>query len=928
MQRVSHPRLRPTGPVPATKRARPRRGFRPDLFKLEGRALLASWVNQGPAPTFGGQDEGIVGTGTAQAPTNPVSGGVEAVAAQPGNADIVYVGTTNGGVWKTTNATAVAPTWTPLTDNQVSLSSGDVKFAPNDPTYQTLYVGTGSFSSSGQDGTPGRGLLKTTDGGTTWTNLNPNGIFDGRKIKSVVPTSLLGGNVLLVGTFTDGGGVYRSTDGGTTFARLSGDGTSGLPAAGVSILVPDPSSSSVIYAGVPSYGVYRSDDGGATWAAKDNGLVSPTSANTRVELVASPAAPGDVFVSLLRAGIPIGFYHSSNSGDTWTPMDLAGTNEPGGFVGTNPGEEANDEEPPGGQGGLHFALLADPTNPNVVYVSGDRQNNPFPNSIGARNFSGRVFRGNAALPAGQQWTPITNNAANPNGVVGGTSPHADSRDMTFDANGNILQGNDGGIFRLVNPGGTATTREWVSVIGNLRNTEFISTGYSSLTHTALGGAQDTGSPIQISTNPADPWAELLQADGGIVGVDDTSTPGRSIRYTSSQFFGFFNRSTWDATNRYLGATQVKLIVNGTGGQNLFQYDNSIQFYQPFKLNAVDPTRMVIGTTRIYESTNQGDNLNNLGTVGRVYSMAYGGRYRGIANPDILYVGSYNISTPHLYVRTTAGGPLTDVEASYAAAGGFVARDIVLDPQNDRRAFAVDLNNGVFATFNAGATWVNITGNVRALAPGGTSDLRSIAFIGNSANYDTAVLAVGGYGGVYSTQAPGLAGTTPTWAKLGDSMSNALVDSLNYNIADDVLLAGTLGRGSWTLTHPTATTPPIAPPGGPQGRGIITVNPAVEGTPTPFQPLLPDAPIVPPSPAPRGNPPAAPAPDPLASSTVFASASGPAGQVFLPTVASSPVATVGLPDPTPADPTTLLIGRPAGKRKGPLALSTPAGVTTN
>ncbi|WP_435005956.1 WD40/YVTN/BNR-like repeat-containing protein [Tundrisphaera lichenicola] len=764
--------------------------------------MLATWVNQGPASILGGQSEGIVGTGSAANPDNPVSGAVEAIAAQPNNADIVYAATTNGGVWKTTNATAASPHWTPLTDTQITLSSGDIEFDPLDPTYQTLYVGTGSFSSSGNDGTPGRGLLKTTDGGATWTNLNPGGIFNGRYVKSVVPTKLDGGNVLLVGTFYDGGGVYRSPDGGTTFTRLSGASTSGLPAAGVSILVPDPFNANVFYAGVPGDGVYRSDDGGATWTPKDVGLVSPTVSNDRVELAPSPAQSGVLFATLINNGVPVGFYRTITSGDSWTPMDLAGTNDPGGFVGTNPGEEEGEEEVPGAQGFLHFALLADLTNPFVVFASGDRQPDQLPSSVGARQYSGRAFRGDASLPSGQQWEPITNNFANPDGVVGGTSPHADSRDMVFDANGNILQGNDGGIYRLVNPSGTASTRRWDSAIGDLRNTEFISTAYSSVSHTVFGGAQDVGTSFQISTDNSVPWGELLGGDGGVVGVDDTSNPGYSTRYTSFQFFGFFNRSTWDADNNLLDLQPVGLVVNGTGGATLGQFDPTIQFYQPFKLNAVDPTRVIIGTDYVYESSNQGDNLTFLGYSGTVYSLAYGGRYRGVANPNALYIGSYDFSSgaPHLYVRTTGG--FADVEASYNAAGGFLARDIVLDPQNYRRAFAVDYFGGIFATFNAGASWVNITGNLAALAPGGTPDPRSIAFIGNSQNYDSAVIAVGGYGGVYAVKSPGLAGTNPTWFKLGDGMSNALVNSLQYNIADDVLVAGTLGRGSWTLQHPT------------------------------------------------------------------------------------------------------------------------------
>ena len=799
---------------------------------------MAAWIEQGPRPTIFGQDEGIIGNGTTANPDNPVVGAVEAIAVEPGSSDVVYAGTVNGGVWKTTNATAANPTWTPLTDDQVSLSTGDLAFAPTDSTFQTLYVGTGSFSSFGNAGGPGRGLLETTDGGASWTNLNPGGIFNNRFIKSVVPTTLGGGDVLLVGTFYDGGGVYRSADGGASFTRISG--SAGLPSAGVSHLVPDPFVSTRFYAGVPNFGVYRSDDGGLTWTQKNTGLVNPNLANDRVELAPSPAGSGVIFATLIRQGRPTGFFRSTNSGDSWTQMDLAGTNEGGGFEGTNPGEDEEDEFP-GAQGFLHFALLADRTDPFVVFASGDRQPNPFPNSIGAQNFSGRVFRGNASAAAGTQWVAVTNNGADPDGTgpLAGTSPHADSRDMVFDANGNILQGNDGGIYRLVNPNNNAANsgRQWVSAIGNLRDTEFHSVAYSTLTDTIIGGAQDTGTPVQASTDTSIPWQEFLQGDGGKVQIDDVSTPGTSIRYTSTQFFGFFNRTTWNSSNQRFGPVQqVALRVTNQSNQFLLNIDPNIQFYQPYELNAIDPRRMLIGTASIYESSNQGDSLTNLGfTGGFITSLVYGGRYRGVDNPGLYYVSTTNGAAKILYRSGDGQG-----QQNLTSYPGLTVRDMVVDPQNSRRLFVLDIASRVWQTVNAGKTWVNITSNVNSLAPGGTPNLQTISFIGNSQDYDTAVLAVGGYGGVYSIRSPGLAGVPLTWRKLGTGLSNAVVSDLRYDVVDDVLVAGTIGRGAWKITDPAGDD--LAPAG---LRGLRNATPDA-GRPNISLPDF-DAPIVPPIP---------------------------------------------------------------------------------
>src|SRR5207253_3179276 len=83
------------------------------------------WVAQGPGPIRNGQEEGLT--------NNPVSGAINAIAPSALNADIVYVGAVNGGIWKTTNATAASPTWTPLTDQALpALSINSMAVSPLD----------------------------------------------------------------------------------------------------------------------------------------------------------------------------------------------------------------------------------------------------------------------------------------------------------------------------------------------------------------------------------------------------------------------------------------------------------------------------------------------------------------------------------------------------------------------------------------------------------------------------------------------------------------------------------------------------------------------------------------------------------------------------------------------------------------------------
>src|SRR5215471_9229343 len=175
-----------------------------------------SWVEEGPGPILNGQE--------AVPPNNPVSGAINAIAASRTNPDLVYVGTVNGGVWKTTNATADSPNWTPLTDRKLpGLSINSLAISPVNA--RILFAGTGSTSSFAFFGSPGFGVARSISGGHSWDVLAQD-TFAGRRINSIVPSALDGGNVILAATLFDSnpggtgfffvlpaGGIFRSTDG-------------------------------------------------------------------------------------------------------------------------------------------------------------------------------------------------------------------------------------------------------------------------------------------------------------------------------------------------------------------------------------------------------------------------------------------------------------------------------------------------------------------------------------------------------------------------------------------------------------------------------------------------------------------------------------------------------------------------------------------
>ncbi|MBO0861361.1 MAG: RTX toxin [Chloracidobacterium sp.] len=761
-------------------------------------AVGGSWTAQGPGPSQNGQVENIT-------PNNEVVGAIQALAPHPTDANILYVGGVNGGVWRTSNAKAASPAWTPLTDNFPSLSIGALEFDPTDATSRTLVAGIGRFSSFSRIGGQLTGILRTTDGGDNWTQISPD-ILNNQNISGVAAR----GSTLLASS--TGGGLYRSVDGGANWTLVSGG--NGLTAGGIFDLAgdPDPSHLNRFYVTVQKIGVFGSTDGGASWTNISSGDSTLNGAITNAQNNNARMAVGNngrlyVIVVVNGQAQYIGFSDNpSEAAPTWTAMDLPQTPEATGNFGINPG----------GQGSIHLSIAADRNNPNTVYVAGDRQPGKmegssgviqFPNFIGADNFTGRLFRGDTTVPpAGPvppspQWQHLTHSNSIAQIPGGGTahnsSPHADSRKLMVDASGDLINVNDGGVYRRTSP--QSNTGDWFSINGNIQTTEFHDVAYDTISNTIIfGGAQDNFIPEQI-TQGSTTWSLLSSGggDGGDVAVDNITLKAnnQSIRYSSSQNLDGFRRDTYDSTNKLVNTMDiVPTVLNG--GAALQK-----QFVTPVELNVIDPKRLVIGgSNAVYESLTQGDTITLInstgnGTNANWSAMTYGGRSGGADNPDVLYASSGST----VFLRTTAGAALAPTSA---LPGAGTVRDVALDPDDWKSAYVVDSSH-VFRTTDAGATWTDITGN---LAQFGAGDFNTNAFVGG-ANTANKLLLVGTNAGVFVSYST--SGFTH-WDKLGAGLPNVVVKDLVYDVADDVLLAGTLGRGAWTITNLRNITPPAEP----------------------------------------------------------------------------------------------------------------------
>jgi photosystem II stability/assembly factor-like uncharacterized protein len=741
-------------------------------------SATAAWTPQGPGPATDGQAENVV-------PNNEVVGAIHTVLAHPTDPKILYIGAVNGGVWRTKNAQSQNPNWKPLTDAMATSSIGALERDPTDPTASTLWAGVGKFSSFGRLGGNRVGLYKSPDAGDSWTAVTGGGTLLGKNISGLAPR----GNTIVISVdtadaFTFGNiGIWRSTDGGASFTQIAvGNGAAtGLPGGVTFDLAGDPTDShklftSVLFADLVGglNGFYRSTDTGATWtkvsnAAIDALLISGTTNNVEFAVGRS----NNVYAAVANSGRLAGLFRSGDGGTTWTAMDLPQTGP--NHVGIHPG----------GQSSIHLSIVADPVAANVVYIGGDRQPfraeeglgpPQFPNSIGARNFSGRLFRCDASLAPGSQCAPLTNV-----GTASNSSPHADSREMTFDAAGNLIETDDGGVYRRTRPG--TTTGDWFSLNGDLQVSEQHDVSYDTLANTVFAGSQDNNDPHQDSPD----WFILLSGDGGDTAIETQTlaSSNLSVRYDSAQGLQAFVRTFWNPANNLQGFVFPLRTVIGGGAAFVGQ------FTTPVELNAIQPTRLVIGgANSVYESLDQGDTIREIGpgiviNGSGVDAVAYG----GLGNPDLLVVGSAD----RLYIRTAAyPAPLTQ-NLSYPATGsGRTVRDIVIDPDNGGAIYLTNTTQ-VYQTLDGGTTWTDVSGNIGSFAP---IALRGIAYVPRSdAGGTNDALVVSTFNGIYvAYESTGFT----VWSPLGTGMPNVPILDVQNDPKHGLIVAGTLGRGSWKL----------------------------------------------------------------------------------------------------------------------------------
>ena len=248
-----------------------------------------------------------------------------AVAGSASRPNEYWMGTTGGGVFKTTDG---GNTWLPVTDKYFGGTIGAIGVSESNP--DVVYVGTGEYAVRGNV-SHGDGVFKTTDAGKTWTAV---GLADTRQIARVRvhPT-----NPDIVYVAAQGHafgpnverGIYKTTDGGKTWTKVlfRNDST------GASDLAMDPSNPDVLYAafwqvirkpwmlssGGAGGGIFKTTDGGAHWTELTKNAGLPRGLLGNIGITVSGAKPARVW-ALIEAQDG-GVFRSDDGGATWTPVN-------------------------------------------------------------------------------------------------------------------------------------------------------------------------------------------------------------------------------------------------------------------------------------------------------------------------------------------------------------------------------------------------------------------------------------------------------------------------------------------------------------------------------------------------------------------------------------------------------------------------------
>jgi photosystem II stability/assembly factor-like uncharacterized protein len=689
----------------------------------------------------------------------PTRGGrsttVTGVAAQP---NVYYMGSTGGGLWKTTD---YGNSWQNVSDGYFATPSiGAVRVAQNDPNI--VYVGTGTDGIRSNVIT-GKGMYKSVDAGKSWEHL---GLKNSGQIGAVEihPSNH---NVVFVAAIGQAfqanpeRGIFRTQDGGTSWEKVFflSDTT------GFVDLEFMPSNPDIVYAaawrverkpwtiisGGAENGIYKSLDGGDTWQKTGRGLPKLMG---KIDLAVTPANPSLLYALVEAPGQEGGLYRSENQGKSFQQVSRKYELMHRPFYFCN--------------------VDVDPQNPELVYVNG----------IG-------LFKSNNG---GKSWTTLQ-------------TPHGDQHDIWINPDNPqlMVQANDGGA-NVSHNGGQTWTHQFNQPTAELYQVE-VDEQYP---YWLYAGQQDNYSALAVPSLP--PHSHQLGASGLIMDVGGCET-GPAVPRPDKPHIVYANcKGRFSVYNKLTGQEQRYDV----GAANMYGHNPKdlkfrFQRVSPIHISPHDPSVVYHTSQFVHKSTDDGKTWEIISpdltafekdkqvisgspitrdiTGEEFYSTIYAIRESKV-QPGVIWVGA---NDGPVHVTANAGEKWKEVTPSGLAQGGRV--DCV-EPslhQAEKAYISVlryqlgDWKPYIFKTTNLGRSWTLLTDGKNGIPAD-----HPVRVVREDPNRE-GLLYAGTEFGLYVSFDDG-----KNWQAFQQNLPISPITDLKIHRQDLVL--STMGRGFWILDN--------------------------------------------------------------------------------------------------------------------------------
>lgn len=485
-----------------------------------------------------------------------IGGRTLCLAINPLDTNVLWLGSASGGIWKSTTAGRGAEAWQRVETGFPVLGVSAIALDPSNPNI--VYAGTGevyNVENSAPNvavrvtrGTYGIGILKSTDGGATWSKSLDWAYGDLRGVQDIKINPLRPATVLAATTE----GLLRSWDAGATWHVIHDR----RMAVDIEIHPTDTNRIFVTHGSLDDQaisGVFRSTNGGANFTQMTNGL--PGSYSGKTLLTVCTSQPNIMYASVGEAFAQKGLYKTVNGGNSWA---LASNKD----VCTYQGWYSHD-------------VIVHPTDPNTfIWVGIDAwKSEDSGANVEHKTYWYNWYFGN--VPAGGPEGP-------PDYV------HADIHRAYYvlgDAN-KVYVVSDGGLFVSYDGG-----ESWEGRNGGYQTQQFYANlgNSTSNPNRAIGGMQDNSTAI-YEGDPS--WTRVLGGDGECAAVNPVND---QIMYGSSQYLNLY-----------------KSLDAGQNWYNIgAEINEDAAFNGPFEIAPSNPDILYAGAQSLWRSDDGGESWYSL-----------------------------------------------------------------------------------------------------------------------------------------------------------------------------------------------------------------------------------------------------------------------------------------------------------------------------